>query len=135
MDSNKVEFAVEGIGDFVCYKEIPAKEFFMDRRVELAKILGGRVELARMEATSAIYEGSTDPLEKEIRETINFDVNRANTYLDLKHLIIKAPKGFVLEALTPNEFLALWLALETARKPFPVADQATADRAIEDSKA
>ena len=126
MDSNNVEFTVEGIGDFVSYKEIPAKAFFMDRRTELAKVLGGRTELVKMEAMFSMYAKSSDPAEKEIAETILFDINRAEIYLDLKGLIIKAPKGFVIEGLTSNQMIALWEALEASRKPFQTPDSTTA---------
>ena len=117
-DQNIIEFEVEGLGKFKAFKEVPAKTFFFDRRNELAKLLGGRVDLVRMESTMRLYANSTDPLEKKIADDLAYEMMRANGFLEIKNLLVQVPKGFNLDSVSGEEFDKLWVALESARGTF-----------------
>jgi hypothetical protein len=119
-NGNIVEFEVPGVGRFKALKEPEADSFFMDRRTEIAKILGGRTELIKMEALAREYEKSTNSVEKEIFYGVQIELKRASMCIDVKTFITETPKGFSFEDTfaSADKFDALWLALETARRPF-----------------
>jgi hypothetical protein len=122
MKENMLEFSVEGIGTFKVLKEPLARTLFFDRRAELAKLLGGRTELVRIESTVQQYAGSTDPLEKRIADGLAFELFRANAFLDLKNSLVESPRGFNIDTLKTEEFDAIWNALEVARGSFRKED-------------
>lgn len=119
-----VEFDVPGIGAFKAFKEPPIATFFFDRRTELAKLLGGRTELAKLESIVRLWRNSNDPLEKEMAFAASLEMVRADGILTIRECIMDAPKGFNLSAMSSEQFDALYAALEKARRPFRPSDGA-----------
>ena len=128
---NITEFDVEGLGHFKICKEAPVPTFFLDRRNEAAKLLGGLSTLIGLESEAEVRGASNDPIEKEKEKSLLWEINRAFFRVDWKQLLIESPKGFSLESLSAEEFNAVWLALERARRTFPAGTAAKADGAIE----
>ncbi len=132
---NIVAFDVKGLGSFTAYKEAPAKMFFLDRRVEIAKILGGRIELVKLETQMRTLRDSNDPADQEMAQALGMEVLRANAVVDMKALLVSAPKGFAIGKLTPREFDDLWAAMEAALKPFPTGNSTEAASASPNTSA
>jgi len=119
---NVVEFEIPGIGSFKAFKEPPVAAFFFDRRTELAKLLGGRTELAKLESIVRLWGNSNDPLEKEMAFSASLDLYRADAILTIRECITDSPKGFSLTAMSSAQFDLLYDALEKARHPFRPGD-------------
>ena len=119
---NVVEFEIPGIGSFKAFKEPPVAAFFFDRRTELAKLLGGRTELAKLESIVRLWRNSTDPLEKEMAFSASLEIFRADAILVMRECVVETPKGFSLSAMSSDQFDALYAALEKARHPFRPGD-------------
>ena len=120
MDTNTFEFSVEGIGTFQAYKEAPLSTFLstMNNRAELAKLCGGQVELAKIEATIGQLSGSSDPMEKDIAYRLTLDMMRAKSFLEMKSLIFELPKGIFIDSLTDEQFNKVYEAFESRRGSF-----------------
>jgi hypothetical protein len=121
---NVVEFEIPEIGSFKAYKEPPVAAFFFDRRTELAKLLGGRTELNKLESTVRLWRNSNDPLEKEIAFSASLEIIRADGILTMRECITDVPKGFSLSTMSSDQFDLLYAALEKARHPFRPGDGA-----------
>jgi hypothetical protein len=119
MKNNEITFEVAGTGKFTAYKDFPQKMFFMDKRKEIAKILGGRKTLLELEATAEAYADSDDPVEKKTVEMISWEIMRASKYFDCQLLITEYPKGFSWDECSSTDFMNIWLALDGARGLFP----------------
>lgn len=138
MDKNIVEFEVEGIGTFKAYKEEPPAKTMLDsqaRRNRLAQLVGGRVELAKMEATIRGKIKMDDPIEQDIAQSLYHEYERAKFFVDADRLITGMPVSFSLEKCTPDDFDSLWLAWETATGRFQSTDDGKAGEAAGASKA
>jgi hypothetical protein len=114
----QVDFTVDGYGTFTVLTEPPKPKMFYDERTELAKLVGGRVELLQMESMLGRYSASSDPAEKDLAERIKYELGTANILIDFKNRLVKAPDGFTLDGITRPEFDKVWLAMETALSTF-----------------
>lgn len=96
-------FTVEGIGTFEALGEYPATQLFK-RRDELANVCGGIGQLIDLEARVRSYEGSQNPIEKDIFLNANLELIYRQTYVEMKKTLTKAPDKFVLDQLTDDQF-------------------------------
>ena len=113
-EKNVVKFSVEGLGDFTAYKEAPATTYLQDKRTELAKLVGGKVELIKMETAIRVYRDSTDVYEREVADATAYELIQANHILQLKGILLRVPKDFNLSALSFIHLDELWMAYEVA---------------------
>lgn len=121
-DTNTVTFDVEGLGKFTAYKEEPVEAFFMDRRKELAKVVGGRDELIKIERLYNKYADSKDESDQEIATAAFIEIKRATMYVEMKRIFKETPKDFDLDKLNVTDYDKLWMALEAARGKFRFRD-------------
>lgn len=123
MTNNEVTFEVEGVGKFTAYKELPQQKFFLDYRTEVAKLLGGRASFLELEAILRALEKSDDPIDKERIVGIQFEIMRADQYVQAQMAIKTFPEGFTWEGCNSTLFGKIWLAMDGARNPFRKKDE------------
>jgi sigma54-dependent transcription regulator len=131
---NTVNFDVEGLGTFVAWVEPPAKQLFIDRRAELARLLGGRVQLVAIESEIRRLRRSDRPEDQEVVAGLLSELANMDLLIDLKAAIKQCPEGVYLDRLDYGDFMKISLALESARQPFRPADIKPADAAPEPVK-
>lgn len=104
MDTKKTfQFTVEGLGTFEALGEYPASQLFK-RRDELATVCGGIGQLIDLEARVRAYEGSQNPIERDIFLNANVELIYRQTYVELKKTLTQAPDKFVLDQLSDDQF-------------------------------
>lgn len=121
-ETNTVTFEVKGLGHFTAYKEEPVEPFWMDRRREIAKILGGRDELIKLERLHGQYAESKDMNDRDLATAAFLEIKRASMFVELKTVLIKTPDNFEVDSLSTEEYDKLWMALEAARGKFRSRD-------------
>jgi hypothetical protein len=119
-NGNSLQFDVDGVGHFIVYKEAPIKALYFSGRNELAALVGGQGELADMEARIQKGKDSQDEIKQEVALKCASIITEAQTYLDLKALMIEAPKDFNIN--NPTQFAKVAEAFNLARDFFRLAD-------------
>lgn len=116
---NQFTFAAEGLGTFTSYIEPPATQMMIFReRKEKADMVGGMLELHKMEAYMNAHRNSNSPEHNQAAYSVALNLLAVNNYLEIKRHIIDTPDNFAWESLTPNQFNVLYEAWEAKHGSF-----------------